>query len=421
VVWFHCEAKLVSHKNGQPWFIHGVGFDVTELKRTEQALQEASAERERLQKIALDRQIAKTEQMESQLSAIVESSEDAIIGTDLDGAITSWNAAATGVFGYQPEEVLGKSVLMLIPPELHDEEMENLGKLRRGVRIEHQETQRIAKVGARLDVSLTISPIKDQDGRVIGGSKIVRDITERKRSEEKLRITEKLAATGRLAATIAHEVNNPLEAVTNLLYLARTNFGMSAEARRYLETADEELARIAHLTKQTLGFYRDGSSPSQFNVADAIESVLAIYSQRAANRDVQFEKQLDPSIRVLAYPGEFRQVISNLLVNAIDAMTGRGGRLVIRARRSANHNKVRISVADTGAGIPAASKKKIFEAFYTTKAEVGTGLGLWLSRTLVEKHGGSIRVRSRTDSPQGGTVFSIFWPIEPVQKMSEPS
>ncbi len=176
VVWFHCEAKLVRRKDGQPWFIHGVGFDVTDLKQTEQALHQEIAERERLQKLELERQIAKTEQSESRLAAIVESSEDPIIGKDLEGIITSWNAAATRLFGYQPEEVLGKSILTLVPPELHGEEYEILLKLERGERIEHMETQRVAKDGARVDVLLTISPIKDVNGRVIGASKICRDI-----------------------------------------------------------------------------------------------------------------------------------------------------------------------------------------------------------------------------------------------------
>jgi PAS domain S-box-containing protein len=196
VVWFHSDAKLVRRKDGQPWFIHGVGFDITELKQTEEALQREIAERERLQKLELERQIAKTEQTESRLAAIVESSEDAIIGKTLDGVITSWNASATRLFGYGRNEIIGKSVLLLIPPELHPPEFEILRKLRAGERIEHEETQRLRKDGERIDVLITISPIKDASGQVIGASSIMRDITEHKRAQERLRVTEKLAARG---------------------------------------------------------------------------------------------------------------------------------------------------------------------------------------------------------------------------------
>jgi len=414
IVWFQCEAKVVHRKDGRPWFIHGVGFDVTELKRTEQALQEEIAERERLQKLELERQIAKAEQMESRLAAIVESSDDAIIGKDLDGIITNWNAAATRMFGYQPMEIVGKPVLVLIPPELRSEEIDILEKLRRGEHIQHQRTQRITKDGRRLDVSLTISPIKDKDGRVIGGSKIARDITEIVRAEERLRVSEKLAATGRLASAIAHEVNNPLGAITNILYLLRNETGLSREGSQFLQMADQELRRISHMTKQALGFYRDSTSRSSFKVAEEIENVLAIYARRIENSNIRVEIRLDHEVKLVAFLGEFKQVISNILLNAVDAMKGREARLIVRAHRQRNANieGVRISIGDTGVGIPPEHRDRIFEAFYTTKEQTGTGLGLWLSRSLVEKHGGSIRVRSRSNPLRSGTVFSVFWPCQ---------
>ena len=170
-LWFQCDAKLIRRKDGRPWFIHGVGFDVTGLKQAEHALQKEIAERERLQKLEMERQIAKTQQTESRLAAIVESSEDPILSEDLEGNITSWNAAATRLFGYEASEVIGNSILLVVPEERHAEELEILGKLRRGELVEHQETQRVAKSGARLDVSITISPIRDQDGNVIGVSR----------------------------------------------------------------------------------------------------------------------------------------------------------------------------------------------------------------------------------------------------------
>jgi PAS domain S-box-containing protein len=415
VVWFHCEAKLVRRENGEPWFIHGVGFDITELKETEVALQNETAERERLQRISLERQIARTEQTESTLAAIVESSEDAIIGKTLDGVITSWNAAATRLYGYEAGEIVGKSVRILFPPELQDEESRTLQTIAAGRGIAHQELQQITKAGRRIEVSRTISPIKNSAGVVIGVSTIARDITEQKHMAEKLRTTEKLAATGRLAATIAHEINNPLESVTNLLYLARKNASGSGKLEQYLKLADEELDRVAHLAKQTLGFYRDTEAPLSFDAASAIRDVLSMYSRRAMGRNIVIATDFGLDVQAFGFAGEFRQVLSNLIGNALDAMSENGGRLLVRARKGREWKdgqlKLRISVADTGCGIPQENRSKIFDAFFTTKSHFGTGLGLWLSLGIVEKHGGSMRLRSSIAAGRSGTVVSLSWPL----------
>ena len=193
------------------------------------------------------------------LAAIVESSEDAIIGKDLDGIITSWNASATRIFGYEPEEIVGQSVLRLIPRELHSEEPMILSRLRAGERVEHFESRRLRKDGRLIDVSLTISPIKDPSGKFIGASKIARDITERKRMERALVETEKLAVAGRMAATLAHEVNNPLEAIMNLAFLLEKDASLSASGRAYAETLLEQVRRASEITRQTLSFYRGTS------------------------------------------------------------------------------------------------------------------------------------------------------------------
>ncbi len=434
VVWFHCEAKLVRKKTGEPWFIHGVGFDITELKETEEALRRESAERERLQNLELERQIAKSEQTESRLAAIIQSSEDAIIGKGLDGTIDSWNAAATRLFGYKPHEAIGKSILLLVPPDLHDEEIEILQELKAGRHIAHRETQRLTKSGVRVDVSLTISSIKDAANRVIGGSTIARDITERKRaeealraSEEKLRMTEKLAATGRLAATISHEINNPLEAVTNYIYLARQERSVPPEVRNLLDGADRELRRVAHIARQTLGFYRDSTPPVTINVAELLSDILELYRGKITYKNLRVQRQFDSSCEVRALQGEIRQVFSNVLINAIDASPDNGA-LALRVARGRGGKQgekvgVRVTVADEGVGIPAAARGRIFEPFYSTKRDVGTGLGLWVSKSLVEKHGGSIRFRSSVALGRSGTVFSIFLPGEPSKPsvLSRPS
>jgi signal transduction histidine kinase len=313
--------------------------------------------------------------------------------------------------------MIGRSVRLLFPPELQEEESRTLRIIASGQPIAHQETQHITKAGLRIDVARTISPIKNSSGAVIGVSTIARDITQQKQVEEKLRTTEKLAATGRLAATIAHEINNPLEAVTNLLYLAQTDASASPALRRYLQIADEELNRVAHLAKQTLGFYRDTSSPTSFSAAATVEDVLTLYFRRAAGKNVRIDRQLDPNIQAFGFVGEFRQVLSNLLGNALDAIGPEGGRLVIRARRSWDwkhqQERLRITVADTGVGIPAEMRSKVFDAFFTTKSHYGTGLGLWLSHSIVQRHGGSIRLYSSVAPHRNGTVVSFSWPLAP--------
>jgi PAS domain S-box-containing protein len=414
VVWFHCEARLVRRKDGQPWFIHGVGVDISELKETEQRLHQAMAEREHLQKLELDRQIARSQHSESRLAAIVESSADAIIGKTLEGEVTNWNPAASRLFGYAPGEIVGKSVLLIIPPELHDEEMEIFRKLRAGERIDRRETQRCTKAGSRLHVSLTISPIKDAAGQVIGASSIVRDITARKQEEDRLRVAEKLATAGRLAATIAHEINNPLAAITNLVYLAKSN-AVSEPTRTFLIQAEQELARVAHLAKQTLGFYRETTGAETIKIGSLLPSLLSVFSSKTRNKAIHISTEIRQDPPILVMPGEIRQVLANILSNSIDAVES-GGQIRIRvgtAREGRTDNSgVLITVADSGPGIPAEIRPKLFEPFFTTKKDVGTGLGLWVCKTIVEKHGGHIRLRSSVKAGRSWTAFSIFLPFK---------
>jgi signal transduction histidine kinase len=238
------------------------------------------------------------------------------------------------------------------------------------------------------------------------------DVTERRRAEEALRNAEKLAAAGRLAASIAHEINNPLEAETNLIFLARTTGVANAEGETLLTMADQELRRVAHLTKQTLGFYRDSTFPSNFAVAEVIDDVLSLYTRRLQAREVKVRKEYSDLGEMYGMIGEIRQVISNLVANAVDAMPNSGGTLHIRLRRtrySQNGPALRITVADTGMGILVELQKRIFEPFFTTKPATGTGLGLWLTKSIVEKHRGTIRVSSST-SGKTGTVFLLFLP-----------
>ncbi len=355
----------------------------------------------------------------AELAAIVESSDDAIVSKDLNGRIMSWNQAATRIFGYTQEEIVGKSIIMLIPPELHPEETVIIGKIRAGIRIEHYETVRVKKNGERVEVSLTISPVRDRSGTIVGASKILRDISGRKRVEVSLLQAEKIAATGRMAATIAHEVNNPLEAIMNLLYLAQTNAGSSEEVKGYLRAAESEIVRVSHIAKQTLGFYRENASAMSISLADLVADAIRIYEPRCKAARIQLYSDLTPGRRVFVRKGEIMQVISNLLANSIYAMpTGGTLSLSLQDTDPPSGPGVTLTVEDTGTGIPAEQLPRIFEAFYTTRTTIGTGIGLFIARQFIEGHGGQIVATSSTDPASHGTRMSLFLPAEKLQQVS---
>ncbi len=388
----HLYSSALTHNQSSPSYSHCFVVDIIGQKETEQ---------------------------ESQLlAAIVQSSDDAIASKDLNGIVTSWNKAAERMFGYKAEEIIGRPITTIIPAELHDDEPEILARIIAGQRIVHFETARITKAGERLNVSLTISPIKDKDGKIIGAAKIVRDVTAHKKLEAALHVSERLASVGRLAATVAHEINNPLEAVTNFIYLARHQPGLPEKVTRYLTAADQELRRVAHIAQQTLGFYRDNSRPATFALAKVVDDVLALYERKFKYKSLKLEKRIEPNLKIYGLEGELKQVLSNLIANASDA-SREGGRMIISARLSRHLRSgkgVIISVADTGTGIAPEDKRKLFTPFFTSKQDVGTGLGLWITKDLLEKKGGRIRFRSRDTEPSG-TVMTIFLPL---QQPSEP-
>jgi PAS domain S-box-containing protein len=346
-------------------------------------------------------------------AAIVQSSEDACIGNDLDGIVRFWNLPAACLFGYAPEEMIGQPITRIIPPELHADEARVLATVARGDRIEQFETMRLRKDGETVDVSLTVSPVRDETGKIIGATRIVRDITQQKRTERALRASERLASVGRLAATVAHEINNPLEAVTNLIFLARHSRS-NEEIQKYLSMVEEELERISHLTRQTLGFYRETKGVSRVRLGEIVESLLTVFAQRMRNKGIRVCSEIDDNIEILAVPGEIRQVIANLLSNSIDALHS-GGEIHIRVSAAMQWNGaptsgVRLTIADTGPGISAEIRSRLFEPFFTTKKDMGTGLGLWISKNIIENHAGSIQVHSSTTPGKSGTTFSVFLP-----------
>jgi len=262
-------------------------------------------------------------------------------------------------------------------------------------------------------------PVRTTPSQVRWVGVIVLDASDRKRSEDALRRTEKLAATGRLAASIAHEINNPLEAITNLLYLLHNFCELQDPALNYVKLAEHEAHRIAEITQQTLRFYRQSTLPTRANMAELIDSVLTLYQGRLNALNIRLQRDYDAELDLFCFAGEIRQVFANLVGNAIDAINT-SGEIVIRARRSRNwktpeQSGVRFMVADSGVGMEYAVRERIFEAFFTTKEQTGTGLGLWVSYEIVVKHQGTVRARSRLAGrgTSSGTVFELFIPDNP--------
>jgi signal transduction histidine kinase len=255
--------------------------------------------------------------------------------------------------------------------------------------------------------------MREADGSVSGVIALGVDVTETMKAEEALRQNEKLAATGRMAASIAHEINNPLESVTNLLYLLRHDSSLSDEARAWVSTAQSELLRVSQITTQTLKFYRQTTKPAQASIHEILDSAAALYERRLRSEETRLERRYSGPSEALVFEGELRQVVTNLLGNAVDAVPP-GGRVLLRQRRATDwmsgRRGIRVTVADTGHGVPRELLVRIFDPFFSTKGSLGTGLGLWITREIVEKHKGRIRVRSSVRPGRSGAVFVLFLP-----------
>ncbi len=264
---------------------------------------------------------------------------------------------------------------------------------------------------------INVYPVKTTSEAVRWVGAIVVEATERKRAEDALRKTEKLAAAGRLAASIAHEINNPLEAVTNLLYLLRHQSSLDEQAISYADLAQHEISRVAEMTQQTLRFYRQSTLPVVANVAELLDSVVALNKGRLHGLQIEVSREIGSNVELYCFSGEMRQLFTNLIGNAIDAMA-HGGHLWLSVRRSRSwldgRPGIRLFVADNGCGMTKATRLRIFEPFFTTKETTGTGLGLWVSSEIIAKHKGTVRVASRPpeaeDGKHSGTVFMLFFP-----------
>ena len=328
------------------------------------------------------------------------------------------NQALADMYQLPVEMPLGQRASELYPGSLADELETNVtrvfetGQPARDVELSGPMSQEAAE---ERTWSIHFYPVQPHHDTVRWVGVIVVDITDRLRAEETLRKTEKLAAAGRLAASVAHEINNPLESVTNLLYLLQIHRPMEAVALDYVSTAQSELARVAHITQQTLRFHRQTASRSDTNVPEVLHSIVQLYQMRITAARIRVEQKYRGTPHLFCYGGELRQLAANLIVNAVDAMP-QGGCLYLRVRAGTGLDSshawcdgVHITVADSGMGMSAETQGKIWEAFFTTKQATGTGLGLWVSEEIVRKHGGCVHVRSR-QGLRSGTCFRIFLP-----------
>jgi PAS domain S-box-containing protein len=347
------------------------------------------------------------------LGALVEFSNDGIIGNTIEGIITSWNRGAERIFGYTAQEMLGQPIFLLLRMGGDNDMVSVFDRVRKGEYIDHYETSRRCKDGSEIPVSWTVSPIQDPSGEIVGASEIARNIAGQKQGEKAQRVAEKLAAAGRLASSIAHDINNPLAALTNLLFLVESE-NLSEEGKQYLKTAQCQISRLAQITTQALGFYRNYGDPVWLPISTIIDDALALHHDRIKASGIEVLRSYDSAPQVCSQPGELQQVMVNLIGNALDAMP-HGGRLQLRIRRTnnwgTNRQGVRITVADTGGGMSAETRHHLFEPFYTTKQETGTGLGLWVCADIVSRYEGRILMRSNDAPGNNGSVFMLFLPL----------
>ena len=360
------------------------------------------------------------EDRESWLNTTLCSIGDAVIATDAVGRVTFINRVAEELIGCTSKQCEGRTIPEVFPTfdELTgDPAPDPVAKaIAEGITGLGEHIVLRNHKGEEFPIEDSVAPILGSDRKVIGVVLIFRDVATKRMALESARRSEKLAATGRLAATIAHEVNNPLEAATNLIYLARHS-DSPQETRQYLDKADRELARVAHITRKTLGFYRDSSRAVAVNLSSLLAEVLAIYSSRIRSKHIRTEVNCPEDLEVVTLKGELAQIVSNLISNAIDAVDIKG---FLRITAKKEGDGIKLEVEDSGPGIPLENQAKIFEPFFTTKKDVGTGLGLWVVKDLLEKQGGSISVVSPNDGCNRGTRFSVFLPSSPAEISSRP-
>jgi PAS domain S-box-containing protein len=374
------------------------------------ALRALEADREELRRKSIE-----SERQHAELKTIYDTAPIGLAYFDLDDYhYVRLNERQAAFFGLRPDQVVGRTLTEMAPiPGLR----ELFDQVANGEPVINYPLEGTLVTDPTEYRYWTVSyfPVYGSNGVIQGITAASLEITQQKKAEKTLIQTEKLAAVGRLAASIAHEINNPLESVTNLLYLARDS-NDPEDVRNLLNTADVELRRVSAITAQTLRFHRQSSSPLAVDTAALVKEILNVYLGRLHNSHAQVSTRLRALRTLRCFDGEIRQVLANLIANALDAMSSDPGRLLIRTREATHwpsgERGVVFTVADTGSGIPKEALKGVFEPFFTTKGTIGTGLGLWVSREIVARHRGALRLRSSQVPTHQGTVVTMFLPFD---------
>ena len=369
-------------------------------------LREAAARRNRLAaELAL-------RASETRFHRLVEAMPVGLILSDAQGRITYANAAIEGLLGYQPGAMVAENLQLSSVLTLPLQEQSTV--LLDSVATSPIDTQVRSSAGEIVEALVGFAPLNPESQEERLTAAFIVDLTLQKKSEELLRRTEKLTVAGRLAASIAHEINNPLEAITNCLYLvAQTQ--LTLDGRTYLTMAQSELDRVAQITVQTLRFYRRSTAAGATDLHELLETVLTLLDSRVRRSQITVERRFGSIPSIVAHDGELRQVLANLIGNAIDALSP-GGRLILRTHPGRNwisgRDGIRLCIADNGTGMSPETLGHIFEPFFSTKGITGTGLGLWITRDILEKHEATLHVRSRaaTELRAGFTIFVIHLP-----------
>jgi PAS domain S-box-containing protein len=403
--YWHLRAAPVCDAAGHVLHWLGVGQDIHDSKTATAALRAEQME---------------TERRRAELETIYTTTPVGLALLDpVNLTFLNLNEFEAQMLGAPREVLLGKPLSEIATPDKIPHVFELMRTAASGIPVRNHllEGELTPRPGERRFWSVNYSPIFNEDGSVRAISTASIEITNQKRAEAALVQSEKLAAVGRLASSISHEINNPLEAITNLLYLIQLDETLPDALRIYVNMAQSELSRVSQIATQTLRFHRQAVAPTEVTPAELVDAVVRLYTGRLANSNIRVDAKYLTQTRILCFENDIRQVLNNLIANAIDAMRT-GGRLIIRAHEAHLRTTdilrpgVRITIADTGHGMNQTTVRRIFEPFFTTKDLNGTGLGLWISAGIVDRHQGVLRVRSSDRPGHSGTVFTLFLPCE---------